>query len=920
MRKLLIALIGILLLGTVVLLIVHSTSTKGYTENSAFKCIPLRSPIVLEIPNIKELKKKITSDEEFIEILQEAQFLAAFNDITNTFASKLDADKQLSNLLKDKSILIAYNLEGNNDITPLYSFSLHNKQEENATLNYFADLASSQSLSTNEYDYENASVYSISFKNAEKYFYTVSGGIFIMSPSRLLLEEGVRQVKADNLTNHSKFKALHATVSSSSLVNVYINHKNIEGLLNCFVKPKYKNFLNNISQFAFWSELDVSSKKNEYWLNGYSAIEDNKDSYLSLFLGQKPQRFDIDEVITTNASMFLNVNLESFAKFQLDYTEHLKLDSKPYYLREARLLEIEKQYKRSFVDVFTEISENDFALVFGNVVKNEPANNRYFIAEVKSQSIAKDGILPILSRYAQSKNKELSQLRSVYRLNEREAYEIYQFPIEDCANLLLGQAFSSVSCKYVCFYDNYLIFSDNETSLRNYIHNLVLSSTLDKEARFRRFNKEMNSSSSLYFYMSFSKMFNIKSLYLAENAQQVLTDNEMLWRKLEGLGWQVSSYNKQILNNLYLRYNPNLREEPQAIWQSKLDSIVAIKPQIVVNHRNSAEKEVMVQDKANNLYLINKDGVRLWKVKLSANIISDVHQIDIYNNGRLQYVFNTNEKLYIIDRNGNNVQNFPVTLRANATNGVSVFDYNKDSNYRFFIACDNKQTYAYDKKGNVVMGWKAVKTDALVTNPIQHGVLEGKDYIYYTDLHNTYILDRRGDSRIEHVEKFEHSNNNIYWVKNDGRHAIATTDAEGIIHFQYVDGGHKTVKFAKFGANHFFVAYDLNQDGEEDYVFAARNVLVAFTSKGKQIFERKFSSNITNCPNVYNFGAGDIRIGVTCSGENQIYLVTLDGNNYDGFPLFGNTDFSIGNMTSGNAFFNLLVGNNDNSFLNYMIE
>ena len=62
----------------------------------------------------------------------------------------------------------------------------------------------------------------------------------------------------------------------------------------------------------------------------------------------------------------------------------------------------------------------------------------------------------------------------------------------------------------------------------------------------------------------------------------------------------------------------------------------------MTNHNDRQNKEVIVQDNANNLYLINKEGVRLWKVKLSDKILGDVYQVDYYRNGKLQYLFNRN--------------------------------------------------------------------------------------------------------------------------------------------------------------------------------------------------------------------------------------------------------------------------------------
>jgi hypothetical protein len=429
----------------------------------------------------------------------------------------------------------------------------------------------------------------------------------------------------------------------------------------------------------------------------------------------------------------------------------------------------------------------------------------------------------------------------------------------------------------------------------------------------------MASRSSVYFYLNFSKAFNLGPYYLNEDAFASVKEHEEMFRKFYALGWQISSNSGAFLNNLYLRFDPVMKIDPQTVWQSKLDTTIWIKPQIVTNHNDRQNKEVIVQDNANNLYLINKEGVRLWKVKLSDRILGDVYQVDYYRNGKLQYLFNTKDKLYLLDRNGNHVAKFPVNFRSPATNGVALFDYDNNRDYRYFVACDNKQIYCYDRDGRTVAGWKADKTDGVIANPLQHFRIEGKDYIVCADRYKTYILDRQGNVRVKTSDNFEHSANQLYLVKA-GQFALATTDVKGLVHLQYFNGQSKTVDLGKFSPEHFFVAEDLNNDGQSDFVVADGKELTSYTDKGRKLMDYEFPGAVSNKPNIYTFGNNDKKIGVVCRHENRVYLINSNGKLYNGFPLQGNTDFSIGYMSRANKYFNLLVGNEDNSFFNYKVE
>jgi hypothetical protein len=226
--------------------------------------------------------------------------------------------------------------------------------------------------------------------------------------------------------------------------------------------------------------------------------------------------------------------------------------------------------------------------------------------------------------------------------------------------------------------------------------------------------------------------------------------------------------------------------------------------------------------------------------------------------------------------------------------------------------------YVYDRDGKPVTGWNFKGSDGPVTNPVKHFRITEKDYLVFADQYKTYILDRQGDTRVK-TGNFEHSDNDLY-LSQTGQMAVAATDINGTVILQYFDGKEEKLNIKTFSKNHFFEVEDLNGDGKSDFVFADKNILYGFTDKGKKIFEREFSNNISGKPNSYTFAGNDRKIGVVCQDENRVYLVNANGSLYDGFPLQGNTDFTIGYFNNANPYFNLVVGSDDNSFYNYQIE
>jgi DNA-binding beta-propeller fold protein YncE len=119
--------------------------------------------------------------------------------------------------------------------------------------------------------------------------------------------------------------------------------------------------------------------------------------------------------------------------------------------------------------------------------------------------------------------------------------------------------------------------------------------------------------------------------------------------------------------------------------------------------------------------------------------------------------------------------------------------------------------------------------------------------------------------------------------------------------------------------NHFFNVNDINSNGLLDFVFIDNQKLIVIDENGKKLFTEKFKSAITNYPNIYTFSPKEKKIGVVNQSENRIYLFGPDGNLHQGFPLHGNSEFSIGKINSGSNYLNLIVGSNDENIYNYRL-
>jgi hypothetical protein len=116
-------------------------------------------------------------------------------------------------------------------------------------------------------------------------------------------------------------------------------------------------------------------------------------------------------------------------------------------------------------------------------------------------------------------------------------------------------------------------------------------------------------------------------------------------------------------------------------------------------------------------------------------------------------LFTTATHIYLYDRNGNLVKPYPVAWPTSVS-ALSVYDYDKDRNYRILTTGADNVVRVYDKRIQPVEGWKPFKSPHAVTRAPEFFRVASRDYIVVCSEQTTYILDRKGAERVKLEKPF----------------------------------------------------------------------------------------------------------------------------------------------------------------------
>lgn len=832
---------------------------------------------------------------------------------------QIRSSESLNDYLNKEGFNLSLHKLGKDQLTPLiylvYS-DVHGDHEfENMVLTLLEDKAM-----VNERKYESETLYDVSGGPGlipGKFTFTCTEGLCLISPSSMLVEEAVRTIHAGaNALSETGLQKVRETAGRYVHANLYLNYKNLPELFYPIIKESGWNRLDVLSNLASWGELDLDIKEDAVILNGMTTADPEAPLLLGAFTAQSPVKMELHEVLPAGTGHFLHLGIGDRTKFKEQILNYMKgLGQEQEY--ESEVLRLEQTYGFNPLEDLSRIVADEMAWfsIEGETRSNE---QEMLIIETRSRSETVDVVMRWVEQYLQIHSFDMRSMRQVYRLDNQTSYNIYSLPDPFFQGTLPASLFN----KYFTVFENYLIFGPSVDMLSRVIYQNVLHKTFASDPVYDEISDHLSNRSNLTLFFRPYAYLEYKQEFLGGKMDGKMEKLEPFLRRIPGVVVQYSTEGDLYYSSLSFNYSTQIKDKALTVWESLIDTMIVIKPALVLNH-NTSEKEIFVQDAAGKVYLINSTGRILWKQPVEGPILGSVQQVDFYKNGKLQYLFNTSEKIHLIDRNGNYVERYPISLRSPATSPLALFDYDKSRDYRLFIACNDRRIYVYDIAGNLITGWKFGKTESKVYGEIQHFRVQGKDYIVATDQNRSYFLDRRGKERLRLKQRVNLSPQNPLTLDMNIREAKPrwiSTDTAGNIMGVYLDGTVSTLLPGKASPEHFFRLEDLDSDGIPEFILATGNVLKVTNQDGERIFDYKVRGDISEMPDIYKFSASDVKIGITDRSRNKIYLINSDGSLYEGFPLEGTTRFSIGYFAGSDSRFNLIVGSGNNFLYNYSIK
>lgn len=701
------------------------------------------------------------------------------------------------------------------------------------------------------------------------YYFSYENGIFLVGTNPNLIEQAVAQIKSETsvMASQTQFLNMLHTGGKQATFNWVFNMEMIGDYLLNECTEQGKRMLSDWKWYADWCCLDGIVEGDKLTLNGFAGTHGDFHS-TTLMHGQNTGQNTLTNRMPYNTYFFRHTYIDQFDTYLTQLQQHASQHNSDNILTDGTALE-------------TPTGESP-ALFFRSYFGDEIA---YGWSPLGPFVLVK---LDEPKKAAQRLAYMVNDMGYQAKESTQGGITTYHFAQPGFAGSVFG-AYYTLPQEYMAIVDNKLIITPQASFTRYIASRNANTQTLQCAPNFKDANRTLLTNANVSMYANIPYMVRNAQRFVTGSLYQWLTQTQSLWKNFSTFCLQAE--NEPMGNSfqhLFIQYNKVMEVDAEALlaqtetspqntlvdpsketeqtetesnteianelppldteqeeelptasasnqrtisqqkplFTATLDYPAVMAPQAVKNHY-TGECEFAIQDSQNQLYLINASGKILWKIQLSQRILGSITQVDLYKNSKLQMAFVTAKNLMVIDRNGKFVTGFPKALPQEATQGLTVCDYEKNKNYRFFVVTD-KGILLLKADGTQPADWQFAGSKQDLLSPVQYIKQQGKDFLMTYNTKQCFFLNRQGKERIHANNTIQKAQNGVFYADAVGSNPrLVATSPQGEI--LYIYGNEvKTSSVKEYSKNHLFTLFKGNYG----------NYYIFLDQQGLDVFDR----------------------------------------------------------------------------------
>ena len=575
----------------------------------------------------------------------------------------------------------------------------------------------------------------------------LNGNLLLASSSSHVLESSVRHLEnGTSILDNRDFAEVLKSYGAKS--GVYFNHNQIGKLFSGIVERGFLGYSDFVMKFTSWSRMEILPAPGRLSLKG--TLENNGDEsrFSNIFNGQNARKSTAGKILPASTLFAVSLPVSGIGEYLKSHSLFLEVQKKSGTFA----------YKQKLAQ-----GENKMApLEWVESLQIEELVSAYCKFGEKCEWLTF-----VRSKQHFGLNNVISAV-----VDDEKGNAATPFENKGYIASVFGDLFSHCNEESICRVGAWSVIGPHKIveefacgnayyfSLDQYLGQTPVGNYMGKESSVKMLANLKEAGDSV---------LQVFKPYTRGCLQQQMERNNF-----EFLTLDIASHNGKpgveldlyaaVLENLPV---PKEREDGEQM-SFEIDSTINL-PQGPFQVWDVAKNAEAYLEQLPNLRLRYMDAGKkgLWAIPFDTPIGGYVEQVDLYGNGRLQMLFLSGRKMYLLDRVGRFVYGYPVKLPKEAVMGPMLLKGVNGLDYSVVVLNADNTISWYDISGKPVAGWTDMVAPEFVKELPQLQTFGGKSYwllkapsqllVYTMDGKRLEMLDKKKkidrESEVEFVQE-----------------------------------------------------------------------------------------------------------------------------------------------------------------------
>ena len=552
--------------------------------------------------------------------------------------------------------------------------------------------------------YNNATIYTLPYGVMAAF----SGNLLLASSSSHVLESSVRHLESNtSILDNRDFADILKEYGRTS--GVYINHNQIGKLFSGIVERGFLGYSDFVMKFTVWSRFDISTDKGKLSLNGTLENIGDESRFSNIFNGQSARKSTMGKILPASTLFAVSLPVSGIGEYMKSHSLFLEVQKKTGAFA----------YKQKIAQGESKVTP----LQWVDSLKIEEVVSAYCKFGEKCEWLTfvrgkqQFGLNNVISAVVDG-DKEI--------VPEPFAYKGYIASV-------FGELFSHCNEESVCKVGPWTIIGPHKI-LEEFANGNAFYFNLDQYLGQTPVNHYLGKEANVKMVVNLKEAGD-SVLQVFKPYTRVCLQQQMTRNNFEFLTMDIASHNGKpgadvnfyaaVLEKLPA---PKEREDGEQM-SFEIDSTINL-PQGPFQVWDVAKKAEAYLEQLPNMRLRYMDAKKkgVWAIPFDTPIGGYVEQVDLYGNGRLQMLFLSGRKMYLLDRVGRFVYGYPVKLPKEAVMGPMLMKGVNGMDYSVVVLNADNTISWYDISGKPVAGWSDIVAPEFVKELPQLHTFGGRSY------------------------------------------------------------------------------------------------------------------------------------------------------------------------------------------------